>query len=90
MSLTANDLHKFVEGYVEIKRQQLIDYHSAHAMLIYVWLDELAGSLCIGLISNSLGQSLPFSCEIDPNAKLETVIGEFMRSPYLDGYAQVN
>jgi hypothetical protein len=83
--LTVSDLCDFVESYILIKKQQLIDNYSAHAMLIYVWFDEMAGSLCVGLISNSPGRTLPFSCQVDPFAKLDTVINAFMRSPYLEG-----
>ena len=83
--LAASDCCEFVETYVSIKRQQLIDDHSKHSMLVYVWFDEMAGSLCISSISNNAGWVMPFSCQIDTNASLETVVNSFMQSHYLEG-----
>ena len=83
--LTAEDLCQFVESYISIKKEQLIDSYAGHDMVIYVWFDEPAGTLCVGLISKGPSQSLPFSCQIDFHASLVTVIEAFMGSPYVEG-----
>src|SRR5258707_5798359 len=48
--LDADDICAFCDTYADIKTQQLINDYESHKMIRYVWLDEMAGSLCIGLI----------------------------------------
>lgn len=83
--LTVADLAEFVESYASVKKQQLIGSHPGRIMLLYVWFDELAGTLCIGSVSDNPGRVLPFACQIDGRAKLATVLDAFLNSSYLEG-----
>jgi hypothetical protein len=50
----------------------------------YVWHDEQAGQLRFS-VARCTPQNLPFSTEIQHVSRVEDIVEQFLRSPYLDG-----
>jgi hypothetical protein len=83
--LCVDEVLEFLENVIESRRQFLIHELDRQSMLMYVWFDEMAGALCLCLSSSKECTALPFSCAIDPNAKLADIVSEFLGSSYLEG-----
>lgn len=83
--LTVDEICQFVQFFLSLKSLQLLAVSPDHKVLAYVWFDEMAGVICIGFISNRPGQSLPFSCRVNAQTPLSSVVQNFVDSKYLDG-----
>jgi len=84
-SLTVDDVCRFLERYVDVKRRQWREDANLHPMTAYDWFDEMAGTLCSSLVSAAHLPQLPFGCPVDADARAEDVARAFLRSPYLEG-----
>lgn len=57
-----------------------------HEMTFYVWHDAQAGQLRLSSAS-AAANDLPFGCDLDLTATLDSVVEAFIGSPWLDGIA---
>lgn len=83
-SVSLLDMRNFIDMYIEIKRNQVQD-KSSKAMTLYVWHDEISGSLCMSCISRSHLPRMPFACRLNTKVPLDEIVSGFLKSKYLDG-----
>ncbi len=69
---------------VAAARGRWLAVRNAVPMLFYCWHDELAAQLRFSLVSTRHGR-LPFGCEVEQAASLDSVVSSFLGSPYHDG-----
>jgi len=70
--------------YIDIKKNQVMD-NRLYNILLYMWHDEMSGSLCTSCISKSHLPAMPFACRINTNVPIEVIVAGFLNSIYLDG-----
>ena len=83
-TVSISDFIVFFEKVIDNRQQQINSSLSNHGMSFYVWVDHQAGQLRFNLISD-LHSKLPFGCDIEMTTNLETIIEEFLNSPFLEG-----
>lgn len=83
-TVSVSDFIVFFEKVIDNRQQQINLSSSNHGMSLYVWVDHQAGQLRFNLISD-LHARLPFGCDIEMTTSLETIIEEFLNSPFLEG-----
>ncbi len=71
---------------VAAARGRLLSERGAAPMLFSCWHDDQASQLRFSLVSASHDR-LPFHCEVDQSATLESIAASFLDSPYHDGFA---
>jgi len=79
-----NDFIIFLNKVIQDRQRQITQSTQDHGMFFYVWVDHLAGQLRFNLISD-FHSNLPFGCEIELTDNLESIITEFLESPFLNG-----
>jgi len=79
-----NDFILFLNKVIQDRQQQIFQSNQNHGMFFYVWVDHLASQLRFNLISD-FHLKLPFVCNIELTDNLESIITEFLKSPYLNG-----
>jgi hypothetical protein len=84
-NLTPDDLCNFLDHLIESRRQVLAGRANSNSMLMYIWFDEMAGTLCSSLISSTEISGLPFSCPVETTIGLADIATRFLRSRYLEG-----
>jgi hypothetical protein len=67
---------EFVQAVVAARAQWLTE-RGAGPMRFYCWYDSQAGQLRFSLVSTT-HPALPFTCSIDPTAKLSAIIRNFL------------
>ena len=83
-TLSWSEFHDAINVYVDVKRQQVIDGNLG-PHLLYIWHDEMAGSVCLSCISGTFLPQGLFSCKINTSVSLESILRSFVSSSYLDG-----
>ncbi|WP_202914588.1 hypothetical protein [Paenibacillus antri] len=82
--IETNDFILFLNKVIQNREHQITQSTLDHGMLFYVWVDHLAGQLRLNLISD-YHTKLPFGCDIEITDNLESIITEFILSPFLNG-----
>ena len=83
--LETDEICEFFDYYIDVKKNQLNNEYDSYNMVIYIWFDEMVGSLCSSLISRTHLPQLPFSCCVNTDVRLEDIVDRFLRSRYLEG-----
>lgn len=83
-AISVADICKAFNIYSDIMKSKLVDNRFCN-LLLYVWHDEMSGSLCISCISNSHLPAMPFACRVNTNVSLDEIVTSFLNSKYLDG-----
>ena len=82
-SLAAQDVNSTVNVAIAALAEQLAARDTG-PMLFYCWHDDQAAQLCFSLVS-AAHHCLPFRCEVNRVADVETIVAAFLASHYHGG-----
>ena len=80
--LTVQDIVAFICEVAAVLSKSLISTSPEHVMLLYTWVDEMAGQLRFSAVSNL---PLPFGCRLCIVDDPEVIARQFLECRYLDG-----
>lgn len=80
------DIERFAAAVADARRVWLARQQLG-PMILYWWSDRQAGQLRFSLVS-AVHERLPFSCEVDRTATLETVAAEWLTPDESDAHSK--
>lgn len=82
--LRPEDICHFVETLIDLRRQSHVGISARKRMMLYVWFDEMSGSLCTSSITAATNVKLPFACEVETCTTIDRIAQDFLKSPFLE------